>query len=442
MMTLLITAACRGHLSATPMTSPIHKSDPLPGCTVPAPLWVEDFTLPDCTSWDDGPTAWTQYNGSPAGTFAVYNNEFKANNLTVNGASIWRSDILNIPANANIRISVDVRSEGELESNASTEGDFIKLCYKLNGGDEVLIAQVQGKINNNSNVYTTLSAAPLAGLTGNIQIYVRVKATAADEYYYLDNVKIIKEVAVNIQPTAAALQQLSCAVGSVELSGGSAIANASYAWTGPNGFTASGPGPTVNTAGDYILQVTDPASGCQASATVTVIQDIAAPASVTANPSSVLTCAQTSVTMTGNSTTSGVSYAWSGPNGFSSALRVATTPAPGAYTLTVTNPVNGCTAVKAITVRQDIAAPADVSIATPDLLTCAVGSVTLSGGSSTANTLYIWSGPDDFSDVVPVTTVSAAGEYSLTVVNAGNSCSVTVTVTVHQDLTGCEAFIK
>jgi hypothetical protein len=115
----------------------------------------------------------------------------------------------------------------------------------------------------------------------------------------------------------------------------------------------------------------------RAKAAATVIRDLAAPASVTANPSSVFTCAQTSVNLTGNSTTGGVSYAWAGPNGFSSNLRVVPTPAPGAYTLTVTNPLNGCTAVKALTVRQNIDPPANVTIAAPDTLTADVSSVTL-----------------------------------------------------------------
>jgi len=56
--------------------------------------------------------------------------------------------------------------------------------------------------------------------------------------------------------------------------------------------------------------------------------------------------------------------------------------------------------------------------------------------------LYIWSGPNDFSDVVPTTTITDPGDYILTVTDLGNSCSSTATVTVEQDLTACEAMAR
>jgi len=407
-----------------------YGSDPTPPCTVPAMIWSEGFVLADGTIADTGATAWTVTNSSPHGTFGVISNEFKVNNITVNGVGIWTSEPISIAGRTAVRVSVDVRSAGGLENDATEHGDYLRLYYTIDGGAEVLFAEKLGKINNNKTTDTSLWVNVPGG--SSLRVIIRAKATATDEFYFFDNVQVTGQIPVNIQPTATALQGLSCVVGTVSLSGGSAIANAGYAWSGPNGFTASRPDTSVGTPGDYILLVTDPLSGCSATATVTVTQDIAAPASVTANPSSVLTCAQTSVNLTGNSTTSGVSYTWAGPNGFSSNLRVVPTTAPGAYALTVTNPLNGCTAVKAIMVRQNIDPPGNVSIAPPDTLNCTVSSVTLTGSSTTANALYTWSGPDDFSDVAAVTTAAAPGEYTLTVINTANSCSTSVTVIVVQ----------
>jgi hypothetical protein len=160
---------------------------------------------------------------------------------------------------------------------------------------------------------------------------------------------------------------------------------------------------------------------------------------VTATPSNQITCAQSTATLTGHSTTPAVTYAWTGPGGFSSSSDTTSTTVAGAYTLVVTNTANGCTASKLITVQQNKNAPGNVTIAPPDQLNCDVTTVDLIGSSTTPNVLYIWSGPDDFSDVAPVTTVSAPGDYTLTVTNPVNGCSAAATVTVEQDLSACEA---
>jgi hypothetical protein len=45
-----------------------------------------------------------------------------------------------------------------------------------------------------------------------------------------------------------------------------------YAWTGPDEFTASTEDITVLAAGDYTVTVTD-ANGCEATATYTIVQE-------------------------------------------------------------------------------------------------------------------------------------------------------------------------
>jgi hypothetical protein len=235
---------------------------------------------------------------------------------------------------------------------------------------------------------------------------------------------------------------LNCTQGNVVLTGSSATSGAAYSWSGPEGFSAAAAIATAVTPGSYVLTVTDPSNGCTTMATATVTQDLTPPASVTATPSNQLTCAQNMVTLTGNSSTTGATYSWTGPGAFSSNLRITTTTTAGAYILTVTNPATGCIATKLITVQQNTNPPANVTIAPPDMLTCDVTSVDLAGSSITPNVFYIWSGPDDFSDVAPVTTVTAPGEYTLTVTNPNNGCSSTAQVTVEQDLSACETLAR
>ncbi|WP_185154540.1 hypothetical protein, partial [Fulvivirga sp. M361] len=77
--------------------------------------------------------------------------------------------------------------------------------------------------------------------------------------------------------------------------------------------------PTVTASGIYELTVTHPTNGCTSTAQVTVEQNITEPGA-TAGVSDVLTCSLESVTLQGASATTGVTYAWSGPESFTSAL--------------------------------------------------------------------------------------------------------------------------
>ena len=93
-------------------------------------------------------------------------------------------------------------------------------------------------------------------------------------------------------------------------------------------------------------------NGCTASDQVVVTQNITAP-NVNAGLDKILTCDSTSISLNGSSSTAGVTYAWS-----TGATTAATTvSATGTYTLTVRNPVNGCTASDQVVVTQNITAP-------------------------------------------------------------------------------------
>src|SRR5688572_20356243 len=125
---------------------------------------------------------------------------------------------------------------------------------------------------------------------------------------------------------------------------------------------------TVSSAGTYSVTVTDPANGCSASASVAVTQNIINPDVSIAAPAE-LTCLTTSVTLSASSSVIGVSYDWGG-GVTTNTLAVSSA---GTYSVTVTDPVNGCSASASVSVSQNIINP-DVSIAPPAELTCALTS--------------------------------------------------------------------
>ncbi len=204
-------------------------------------------------------------------------------------------------------------------------------------------------------------------------------------------------------------------------------------WTTVGGNIVSGAttlNPVVNAGGSYTLTITNTTNGCSGASTTTVTSNIAAP-NASANGGTI-TCASSNVNLVGNSTTPGVGYAWTGPNGFSSNQQNPTVGAPGSYLLTVTNPANGCTATATAQVTLNTTTPQ--ATAQGGTITCLSANVTLGGSSTTPNVSYGWTGPNNFSSNQQQPTVSATGNYVLTVTGS-NGCTSMATGIVTQNTT-------
>ncbi|MGZ4011497.1 MAG: Ig-like domain-containing protein, partial [Flavisolibacter sp.] len=229
-------------------------------------------------------------------------------------------------------------------------------------------------------------------------------------------------VMINSLPIAPSILTNSpvCSGNSLNLSVQS-VAGATYAWTGPNGFTSSVQSPTIpnsslSDAGSYQLSVS--VNGCQsaspASANVVVRQTPVAPVLATNSP----VCEGTSLNLSASSTPGGT-YSWTGPNGYASSnqnpsIGAASVSNSGNYSAVVT--VNGCSSQPssiAATINPLPAAPATTSnspVCQGASLSFAVADI--------AGATYLWSGPAGFNSsvqnpVVNNATVNASGTYSV-----------------------------
>ena len=205
-----------------------------------------------------------------------------------------------------------------------------------------------------------------------------------------------------------------------------------YSWTGPGGFSSAAQNPSVMEPGTYTVTATA-ANGCSSQLAVMVIEDITVP-NVSATGGT-LTCEMNSVQLMGSSTTSDVTYAWTGPGGFSSAAQNPVVSVAGDYTLVVTAQ-NGCTADQTVAVDADADFP-DVT-ATGGTITCTVSEIQLMGGSATAGVTYGWTGPGGFVSADQNPTVNTAGTYVLTV-TALNGCTASSSAVVAQNTTRPDA---
>jgi len=230
-------------------------------------------------------------------------------------------------------------------------------------------------------------------------------------------------------------QEINCYNPSIELDAGGSSQGPDYGynWTAtPGNIQAGGttPYPVINQPGTYNLTVTNTASGCTATASVSVTANLVQPTALAATPG-LLTCQNPQLTLNGNGSSQGpeFTYEWTTGNGNIVSGETTLNPVidqPGAYTLVVTNQNNGCTRTVTVNVNSNQNFP-NVSAGPEYLLNCVNPSLHLQGSGSsgpgfviqwTANPGNIVSGANTYSP-----TINQPGIYYVVVTNTANGCT-------------------
>jgi gliding motility-associated-like protein len=206
-----------------------------------------------------------------------------------------------------------------------------------------------------------------------------------------------------------------------------------YNWTGPNSFTASTATISSLRAGTYSLTVTDSKSCAQ-----TYVGNVAEPAAIAVGSSTIVgtRCSNRTGSITLNDITGGNggnTFAWTGPNAYTSTSRNITGLAPGNYNLVITDS-RGCTHTPTAFVVVDT--PSSITFSTPSVVNVAcngnsTGSINLTVSGTMGTVTYAWTGPNGFTASTLNISNLRAGDYTL-VIGDGSSCPATRTVTVTQ----------
>ncbi|MFV5696156.1 T9SS type A sorting domain-containing protein [Flavobacterium sp. LB3P122] len=354
---------------------------------------------------------------------------------TVNAAGTYTLTVTD-PANGCTATDVALVTLNNTSPNANAGADKVLTCtttsIALSGSSSTAGATFSWVASNGGNIVSgATTATPTVDAAGTYTLTVTDPAngcTATDVALVTLN---------NTAPNAnaGADKVLNCTVTSIALSGSSSTAGATFSWVASNGGNivsgATTATPTVDSAGTYTLTVTDPANGCTATDVALVTLNNTAP-NANAGTDKVLTCTTTSIALSGSSSTVGATFSWVASNG-GNIVSGATTATPtvnaaGTYTLTVTDPSNGCTATDVALVTLNNTAP-NANAGADKMLTCIVTSIALSGSSSTAGATFSWAA-SNFGNIVSgattaTPTVNAAGTYTLTVTDPANGCTAT-----------------
>ena len=230
-----------------------------------------------------------------------------------------------------------------------------------------------------------------------------------------------------------------CTGQTLNISGTSDQASATYSWSGPNGFSSTSLSPSISNItsaaiGTYTLTATY--NNCISSTSTTV--SIISPAVITASNNGPLCQAQT-LNLLGVSDQSTATYSWSGPNGFSStsltpSVTNTTTAATGTYTLT--SMYSGCTSSTTTSAVINSATAPTISASSNSPL-CTGQTLNITGTSNQPTATYSWSGPNGFSSTslsssITNSTTIATGTYILTATYSGCISTSSTTVTINE----------
>jgi hypothetical protein len=298
-----------------------------------------------------------------------------------------------------------------LQGTASTGSNFSYLWTSSNGGNITSGASTLTPVVNAAGTYTLNVTNSTNGCT---------QSSAA----------VVTGIAAPVVNTANGA--ITCQVASVNLTTTTNAANPGFSWTGPNNFSSTAQSPTVNVPGSYTLVVLDSITGCSKTITATVAQNTTAPGATATGGA--ITCLNTAVVLNGSSPDTTASYAWTGPNGFTSTLPNPSVTTDGVYSLAVTTPANGCVSTASATVALNNAAPV-AAASTPGNLNCNNAQIQINGTASSQGQgiAYAWttatgnivSGANTLTPVVDL-----PGTYTLQVSNSDNGCTASTTAAV------------
>ncbi|CDK30311.1 immunoglobulin domain-containing protein [Candidatus Babela massiliensis] len=228
-----------------------------------------------------------------------------------------------------------------------------------------------------------------------------------------------------ISPTPASV----CNNGSITFTGNilsGTESNYTYSWTGPNSYTANTQTITISPAtvqnrGIYTLVVTDTDGNIVGNEAVFLS---VGSLSVSVIPTNSLVCVGSNVTLTATASgSSGYTYSWTGPNGYTSTGNSITisniaSNMTGLYTVTVTD-ASSCQASSSSRVIVDVI-NFSIRSDTGSTNICQGSSITLDANitSGIAPYTYSWTGPNNFVSSSDTITVSDAGTYTLTITDA------------------------
>ena len=379
--------------------------------------------------------SWTTQTGN------IVSGQYTAN-PTVNAPGWYTLQVVNTINGCALTDSVSVQQEAGLPLVLITPPDTLTCQFpviQLNGSNSSTGMAITWSASNGGQFQTgTNTLSPTVQTAGTYQLLLTNSSNGCTA------VGVVDVTADQVAPPAQGGPDgiLTCLDPTHVLTvNADTTGNFQYQWETLGGSLpplTTVPTISVTTAGTYIAQVVNPANGCTATDTLSVVSDQQAP-QVTAQLPPTLNCITTSISLQLANATGAFNYAWDTPNGLilqGNNTAFPTIGAPGTYQGIITNPLNGCVTVLSIPVTEDLSAPS-LLLDPPALLTCSNTVVPINATTNTSLVNWTTTNGQFSTDPGTATTalVIAPGDYQVVATSSTTGCTTAQTVTVLQDTT-------
>ncbi|MEM6965352.1 MAG: gliding motility-associated C-terminal domain-containing protein [Bacteroidota bacterium] len=435
------------------------------GCTAVADVFVEeDFVEPTVNAGNQQTLSCTQTvlqlngNGSSIGNNFEYlwttpngNITSGENTLTpeINSPGEYVLEIVNTENGCAASASVIIAQDSDVPvADAGTDDllncNITSLVLDGTNSSSGVAFSYEWTTQNGNIVFGENTTNPAINAAGIYQLVVTNNTNGCTSLstvaITLDDVPPVSE--------AGSAQFLSCTNNSLTLdgSGSSAGADYTYQWITQDGNILSGGNtltPEINATGTYELVVTSLINGCTTSDVVEIAQDSSLPIA-DAGAGFAITCEviEGSLDATASVVNNDITFAWTTQDGNIVSGENTLTPfvnQAGIYQLTLTNTVNGCTAVSSVTIANNDSEPTAEAGITQEL-NCFDESVILNGAtaSTSPSLIYLWTTPNGSilsGENTLNPEVDGAGLYELLITNTATGCTSVdqVTITENQE---------
>ncbi len=271
---------------------------------------------------------------------------------------------------------------------------------------------------------------PTVGLTGTYSLVVNNGTCSSSP----STVSVVNNFAQPNIPSTSVSSTVNCINTTVTITTSGNTAGATYTWSGP-GIVGS-PNQTsvvVNNGGIYTYTIMHPATGCTVTSSQAVSINTTVPLSIINGAA--INCTNNATSLSGNQAS--YNYTWTAPatgliNSGQSTPTINIT-GTGVYTVTVLNPVNGCTMsyTHLPTTNTTVITP-NITTSGPAAISCNVPTINLNG-SPGAGVTYTWATSNG--NIIgglntQNTSISSGGIYTLSVTNSANGCIGSQTISI------------
>jgi len=234
---------------------------------------------------------------------------------------------------------------------------------------------------------------------------------------------VVEENFDDIEVMITKSSDLDCDNLTVTLEVTSATSDMSYSWTGP-GTTDTGTTIDITQPGEYVVTGISTGGICSGIDTI-VVEENLDDIEMMVTKSSDLDCENFTVTLEVTSSTSDLSYSWTGPDTIANGSMIDVTEA-GEYIVIGTDAGGVCSGADTIMVVENFD-DIEIMIIKSGDLNCNNSEVVLQATSITGGVSYSWASPDTTAEG-EVLTITEPGEYTVMGNNLENTCVGSATI--------------